>query len=67
MIIIEDYIKEDGSVLKKVYSNERKLIRKKSTGQIYEEAINLNITVDMYEETNQLIEEPSIEEYEIHE
>ena len=56
MIIVKDFIREDGVVLKKVYSNKNVCIRKKRTGQIYEEAINLNITADMYEETDIEIE-----------
>ena len=56
MIIIEDYVREDGVLLKRVYSDSNKYIRKKSTGQVYSEAINSNISKDMYEEIAKEIE-----------
>ncbi len=65
MIVVGDYIREDGALLKKVYSDKSVYIRKVSTGQEYVSAVNENLTEDMYEETDQLIEEPSIEEYEV--
>ena len=65
MIKIEDYIREDGLVMTKLYSDQGVYIKKISTGDIYASAINLNITADMYEETDQLIEEP--EDYEMSE
>jgi hypothetical protein len=64
MIKIEDYIREDGLLMKKLYSDKGVFIKNISNGYIYASVINLDITADMYEETDQLIEE---EDYEVSE
>ena len=61
MIIKEFYrIREDGKPLVKTYSDEKRYIRKVGTDEVYSEAIDV---LDFeYEETDQVIEEPEIEE-----
>ena len=61
MIIKEFYrTREDGKPLVKTYSDEKRYIRKVGTDEVYSEAIDV---LDFeYEETDQVIEEPEIEE-----
>lgn len=63
MIIVEDYIRRDEVLLKKVYSDKGVYIQEKSTGRQFEDAVNLNLTDEMFVETD--IEIENYEEYEI--
>lgn len=55
MIVKEDYIRKDGVVLIRTYSNEKKYIRKVGTEEIYSEAID--VREYEYVETDRDIEE----------
>jgi hypothetical protein len=54
--------REDGVVLWRTYSDEGYLIRQVDTGELYEEAIDVEFTTHTYEETNIAIEDYGNEE-----
>ena len=54
--------REDGVVLWRTYSDEGYLIRQVDTGELYEEAIDVEATTHTYEETNIAIEDYGNEE-----
>lgn len=49
--------REDGVVLWRTYSDEGYLIRQVDTGELYEEAIDVELTAHTYEETTITIED----------
>ena len=55
MIVREEYLREDGVMLTRTYSNENKYIRKIGTEEIYSEAIDVRDYE--YEETDKEIED----------
>jgi hypothetical protein len=58
MIQTEQYrVREDGVRLIRTYSDERRLIRKVGTTEIYSEAIDVEDAGYEYEETNRFIDE----------
>lgn len=58
MIRRENYrVSEDGVQLVRTYSDERRLIRKVGTTEIYSEAIDVEDAGYEYEETNRFIDE----------
>lgn len=54
--------REDGVVLWRTYSDEGHLICQVDTGELYEEAIDVELTTHTYEETNIAIEDYGNEE-----
>lgn len=50
-------VREDGVKLVRTYSDERRLIRKVGTTEIYSEAIDVEDAGYEYEETNRFIDE----------
>lgn len=58
MSIVYEYFKtrKDGVVLNRVYSDRDVMIRKVGTGEVYEEAIDVENAPWTYEETDQAIE-----------
>lgn len=59
MITRENITREDGVLLVRAYSDERRYIRKIGTEEVYEEAIDLYPSAYEYEETEEFIpEEP---------
>lgn len=59
MIVREEYLREDGVILTRTYSNENKYIRKVGTEEIYSEAID--VREYEYEETDKEIEDEVLE------
>ena len=58
MIVREFYkTREDGVNLYKSYSNKNYYIKKMGTDEVYDEAIDVEDTSYLYEETNEKIEE----------
>lgn len=49
--------REDGVVLWRTYSDEGYLIRQVDTGELYEEAIDVETTIHRYQETTIAIED----------
>lgn len=62
MIKPEEIIREDGVRLIRYYSDEGYKIIQKETGNIYEEAVDLENAGYTYEETDEKINEDIIEE-----
>lgn len=57
-IIKEFYMKRaDGVRLYRTFSDKGYKLRKKSTNEIYDEAIDVKVSSSAYEETDELIEE----------
>ena len=56
MIARENYIREDGVVLIRTYSNENKYIRKVGTSEVYAEAIDIQNSNYEYVETDEVLE-----------
>lgn len=66
MIVREFYkTRKDGANLYKTYSNENFKILQVETGNIYDEAIDIEISNYNYEETNEKIEEAETDVSEI--
>lgn len=59
MIIREDYLREDGVMLTRTYSDQKKYIKKAGTEEIYSEAID--VIEYEYEETDKEIEDEVLE------
>jgi hypothetical protein len=58
MIQTEQYrVREDGVRLIRTYSDDRRLIRKVGTTEVYSEAIDVEDAGYTYEETNRFIDE----------
>ena len=61
MIVREEYLREDGVMLTRTYSNENKYIRKVGTEEIYSEAIDIEGAPYEYVETDKEIEDEVLE------
>lgn len=66
MIVKEFYkIREDGVNLYRTYSNQKFKIKQVETGNIYDEAIDLENSKYTYVETDELIEQEDLSETEL--
>ena len=63
MIVREDYLREDGVMLTRTYSNENKYIKKVGTEEIYSEAIDIQGAPYEYVETDEVIDQLNEDTY----